>query len=124
MKKHLLWLAAFVLVGICLVESGAFGQIQPVVTGGFPKTGPTGTVVLVNQSSLPDDELARIANALSQRVANVAVATRLSGNGCFPGEWCVYVNNEMLGHVTDSTAASAAIGSEVTRAIIARVVQW
>lgn len=124
MRKQLIWALALCAVVIVWVAEGAFGQMQPVVTGGFAKTGPAGTIVLVNNSSLGDDELARIANSLTQRVGNVAVATRLSGNPCWQGEWCLSVTNELLGKNIDAVSASAVVGAEVTRAIIAQVVQW
>lgn len=95
---------------------------SPIVTGGFAQNGPTATLILLNQSSLDDATLAKMAVALNLRTANVAIATRLAGSSyCAAGEWCLAITDNLSGY--SGEAAGAIVGTEVTKEIGRKILQ-
>jgi hypothetical protein len=96
-------------------------QMQPIHTGEFP-TGPVPvTLVLLNQSRLPDSSMAELARSLTGKTLGVALATRLSGIGvCGQGEWCLALTDQMVGGGSDA-AAGAAVGSEIVKEIFRKM---
>jgi hypothetical protein len=118
MKQKLPWLIA-TFVTVCGLS--ALAQVQPIQTGQF-SAGPTPvTLIILNQSHLPDSTLADIANSLSGKTAGVVLATRLSGVGvCGQGEWCLSITDQMVGSGSDA-AAGAAVGSEIAKEIVRKM---
>ena len=102
----------------------AFGQqANPITTGQFPLagSGPNATLVLINESSMPDGQLADISQALYRKLADVAIATRLAGVGkCQAGEWCLAITDSMIGTGPD-VARGARVGAEITKEIVRKI---
>ena len=108
------------IILIATLSMLASAQQPPVATGQFPPagSGPSATLVLLNQSSLPDVALTDIANALSRKVGNVALATRLAGIGtCGSGEWCMAVTDSMVIRGSEM-ATGAMIGAQINKEIL------
>ena len=119
MRTIAIWFAAFVIFAVLM--GTAISQQNPITTGGFypVNSAPSATLILLNQSRLSDGTLAEVANALSRRVLNVEIATRLAGAQtavCGAGEWCLAVTDAMLGSGGD-VAIGARLGSAIRREI-------
>ena len=113
------------IILITTLSTLAFAQQPPVTTGQFPpaKSCSSATLILLNQSSLPDAALTDIANALSHKVADVAIATRLAALGtCGPGEWCMAVTDSMVNPASEM-ATGAMIGAQINKEIIRVMLQ-
>ena len=121
--RHTPWIAAYLILAAALY---ALAQTNnPITPGQFSpaSTAPAATLVLLNQSRLSDSTLGEVANALSRRVLNVELATRLSGPQtavCGQGEWCLAITDQMLGNGGD-VASGAKLGAEITREIVRRM---
>jgi hypothetical protein len=111
------------LIATFIAASGLpmLAQVQPIHTGEFPSGPAPVTLVLLNQSRLPDSSLAEVANSLTRKTLGVVLATRLSGIGaCGQGEWCLSITDQVVGGGSDA-AAGAAIGSEIAKEIVRKM---
>jgi hypothetical protein len=119
MRQKLPWLIATFIAACGLTMLAQ--QQQPIQTGGFSPGPAPVTLVLLNQSSLPDSTVAEIANTLTGKVAGVALANRLFGVGvCGTGEWCLPITNQMVGSGSDA-AAGAAVGAGIAQEIVRKM---
>ena len=114
-RRLAIWFTAAVLFAAIM---GTILHSQ-IVTGQFPTSGPSATLVLVNVSSLSDEVLANVSVSLAQRFGNVAVALRVSGQTCQPGEWCLLITDGMIGRAPNP---GAVVGQEVTLTIVRRLI--
>jgi hypothetical protein len=111
------------LIATFIAASGLpmLAQVQPIQPGEFPCGLAPVTLVLLNQSRLPDSSLAEIANSLTRKTLGVVLATRLSGIGaCGQGEWCLSITDQLVGSGSDA-AAFAAVGSEIVKEILRKM---
>jgi hypothetical protein len=96
-------------------------QMQPIHTGDFPTGSAPITLVLLNQSRLPDSSVAELAHTLTGKTLGVVLATRLSGVGvCGQGEWCLALTDQVVGSGSDA-AAGAAVGAEIVKEIFRKM---
>ena len=116
-KKVLCFIALFLMAsGLPLLA-----QTQPIRTGDFQSGTATVTLVLLNQSHVPDSTLANVANSLTGKTYGIVVATRLAGIGsCGQGEWCLPITDQIASSGTDA-AIGAAVGSEVIKEIFRKM---
>jgi hypothetical protein len=118
MRQAFPWLIATFVATCGLL---AVAQVQPVHTGEFPSGPVPVTLVLLNQSRLPDSTIGEVANSLTGKTAGVVLATRLSGIGaCGQGEWCLAITDQMVGDGSDAVAG-AAVGSGVAKEILRKM---
>jgi hypothetical protein len=96
-------------------------QMQPIQTGQFASGPAPVTLVLLNQSHLPDSSLADVANSLNRKTLGVVLATRLAGIGaCGQGEWCLAITDQVLGNGSDA-AVGASVGAEIVKEILRKM---
>jgi hypothetical protein len=111
------------IIAIFIAASGLplAAQGQPIHTGEFPSGPAPLTLVLLNQSRLPDASVADLAHTLTGKTLGVVLATRLSGVGvCGQGEWCLSITDQMVGSGSDA-AAGAAVGAEIVKEIFRKM---
>ena len=119
--KVKLKLSFFIATFIAASVLPMFAQVQPIQTGEFPPGPAPATLVLLNQSRLPDSSVSELARSLTGKTLGVVLATRLSGIGsCGQGEWCLPITDQMVGNGSDA-AAGAAVGSEVVKEIFRKM---